>query len=253
MRIYDFLCETPADDISLSSISRQVAAYIVDVYVPKIRKHLLSTNEPVTHGGDPDVEYTLLSGKPARGGYVAGIPLDEIDEYVFNVGKVGKCMPKSFKNGIYDIVKNAQINLAAFDHDTRDHNAKIALGKSPNIYVSTFLLSSPNAKNVIASNIAHEFRHLKDYNDSGGKAKFIDASEVDDETYLHTGTEANARYTQAANDLILKLETDDLTIDKFKDYLSELFHEYDLDKSDSNKQSKRFISRAYKIYNEYKG
>lgn len=253
MRIYDFLCETPANDIAVSTIARQVAAYITDTYVPSIRKHLLTTNEPVTQGGDPDIEYTLLSGKQARGGYIAGIPLDEIDEYIFNVGKVSKCVSKVEKTNIYNIIKNAQIYLAAFDQDSRDHYAKIALGKKSHIYISTFLLSHSNVKEEIASQLAHEFRHLIDFNVSGGKANFVNASEVDDDTYINNATEANARYSQAANSLMRKLESEEMSIEQFKKYLDQLFNEYDLDKSQSDKQSKRFISRAYKLYNEYKG
>lgn len=263
MRLYDLICETTQQDISITVLARVVADFIVDVYAPQMSRYISKNMESLSNSGDPQLDYAILSGKPIKNGYIDGYDIEELGTIYFDVGKIKDIVDFDTRDQVYNKLKSLNIRLSTYSLRQRfdDVGATILLNKKI-VDVFAFFLSGSDSKKQIQSLLAHEFRHYLDHNLSKGKAEFYNSPSEEelskmskaqrdalDDEYLNNQTEANARYLQALDELIQRLDSGESDVNKM---IFELISKYRLDKSKSNKQTRNFIKRALNVARELK-
>ena len=262
------ISETTKHDVGISQISNAVADYVCDVVIPHLKEEA-NQGRPVSSLADPEIEYYILSGYPIKNGYVGGTQIEDnqIDDFYIYVNKMNR-MVTGFRGIDKDIVKilykipfylilsNQDRNGDAF-YTPEDKSISIVLDRM-------FTGKNKINKSHVSSLIAHELRHALDDLLSGGKAfsgdedKLNKASAIGDDKrfdqYLKLASEANARFAQAAKDLIdyVNSKGDKVNIADFKDFMKDVVSTYELLSTTKKKQYKRFMGRAYKLFNELK-
>lgn len=261
MKIYELLCETTEHDTDIVTVANVIADYIANDIIPYYKK-LANDGEAVSNINNAEVDYFLLSGYPMRNGYIntAELPENIVDDYYIPINKMSKLI-KNYKGLDKDVV-NIILKLKLYFSLSDNNNEAIYYPESNEIMLMlNKIFSSKNVvdENKVASLIAHEMRHALDNHVSKGnifkhddrKLQSADGGDDDEkhQAYLRLQSEGNARFTQAAKDIIAHVKSSEVTdINEFKVKLKDLTTQYALMTTDKKKFYKNFMKRAYKIY-----
>lgn len=260
--------ETTKHEIGIAQIANAVADYVCDVVIPHLKEET-NQGRSVSSLSDPEIEYYLLSGYPIKNGYVGGAQIEDsqISDFYIYVNKMNKMVTgfRGIDKDVVNVLYKVPFYLILSSEERNGDAFYTPEDKSISVSLDRIFSGKNNInKKHVASIIAHELRHALDDLLSSGKAFSGDEEKLnkasatgEDERYdqyLKLASEANARFTQAARDLIdyVNNSQDEVNMNNFKDFMKEVVATYELLSTAKKKQYKRFMGRAYKLFNELK-